>query len=87
MIRQEASFDLSELRLDATKKTLAGLCGSDTARGAVQEPQAQPLFETPHGLAQGWLGDTQSNGGTREAAFLRDGDESNQIADVVPKHS
>jgi hypothetical protein len=75
------------LRLNAAQKALAGLCESDAAGGAVQEPQAQPLLKHPHGLAQGRLGDPQSHSSAGETAFLCNSDEGDQIAGGLAQHS
>ena len=60
----------------------AGLGELSALRGPVEEPLAQLVLETLHGLADRRLGPVQLCGRTGEAPFGRDGEKDVQLGEV-----
>jgi hypothetical protein len=79
--------DFFEPRADGCDQALACLCRCNAARRARQQADAEPLLETANRMAERGLRRAQLGRGSREAALLRDGQESRQVTELVTSHS
>lgn len=88
-LRERGQFrvDLVEPRPDGAQQALAGLGWRDAPRCAGQKPQAEPLLEGAHGVAQRGLRHAELGCGAGEAALARDCEKGDEIVDVGPGHS
>ena len=65
------------------QQAFAGFGRRDAARGAGQQPDAQPRFESADGVAQRRLRDAELRRGLGEAALARHGDEGDEVVEVA----
>jgi len=82
----ERGVDLLKVRCHCPEQALAGLGRRDTSRGTGQEPDAEPRFEPAKRVAQGRWRHAEPGGRPREAPFLRNRAEGDQIVDLVAQH-
>ena len=85
--RGELGIDLVEARPDGPQQPLAGLGRRDAARGAGQQPQAEPLLQPADGVAERRLRNAELRRGPGEAALPRHREEGEEIVDVLARHS
>ena len=83
---RELGVDLLEPRTHGAKQALARFRRRDAARGAGQEPNAEPRFEFADGVAQRRLRDAELRGRLREAALSRDGQEGQEVIQISALH-
>src|SRR5215203_2987380 len=83
---RDLSFDLVEARPNIVKQAFPGFCRRDAAGGAAEEPDAEPLFEFSHGMAQRRLRDAELGGGFRETALSRNGDKGLKVVQTPALH-
>ena len=57
------------------EQLFAGLSQDDSFAHPVQKPTAHCLFQSPHGVADGGLGEEELTGGLGEAPAFGDADE------------
>ena len=81
--RGQLGVDLVEPRADGPQQALAGLGRRDAARGAGQQPEPEPLFESADGVAERRLRNAELRGGPGEAPLLRHGEEGQEVVDVL----
>ena len=84
--RVELGLDLLKAWADVAEQSFARLCRRDAARRAGQEPEAEPLLEASHRVAQCGLRDAELGGGFGEATLPRDRQEGDQVVDVGARH-
>lgn len=72
---RDLGLDLIEPRPHGASQPLAGFGGRHAARGAGQEPYAQPLLQRPHRVAERRLGNPELGRRPGEAFLARDGEE------------
>ena len=83
----EGLFDSFEGRGEFLEEREAGRGGRDAARGAGEELEAEPLFESAHGVAERGLRDAEAGGGAGEAALFRDDGKCGELAEIVSHDS
>ena len=83
----ELGLDLLEPRAHGVEQALARRRRRDAARGAGQEPHAQPGLHPANGVAQRRLGNAELGRGLGEAALARDRHESQEIIEIAALHS
>ncbi|MNS89017.1 hypothetical protein D3C72_1230150 [compost metagenome] len=71
-------LDLRERRRHARQQPRAGLGQADMARGPLQQPHAQSVFQVPNGLGDRRGAHAQRAGGSRKAAKPRHAGEGGQ---------
>ena len=85
--RSELRLDLVEARPDRPQQALAGLGGRDAAGGPRQQPQPEPLLQAADGMAQRRLRHPELRRRPGEAPLARDGEEGEEVADGLARHS
>ena len=84
---RELGLDLLEPRAHGAKQALARLGRRDAARGAGQQPKAEPLLEPADGVAERRLRNAELRRGPGEAPLPRDREEGKQIVEMSARHS
>jgi hypothetical protein len=84
--RRQFGVDLLEAGRKVAEQPFARFGRSHAARGAHQEPNAQPLLELPDAVAQRRLRYAQFRGGVGEAALARDREKANEVTVVPAAH-
>ncbi len=84
--RRDMRLDLVEMEGDGAQHPLAGLGGGDAARGAVEQPHAQPLLKPAHAVAERRRRHAQLRCRAGEAALARHGDEGSEIGEILTVH-
>ena len=78
-----ASLQVAGRRLHQVVKQLAGLAESNAARRALDERNADPVFQPLQGLADRRSGDAETLAGHAEVEGLRDRQEHRHALEVI----
>ena len=84
--RRKLGLDLFEPRAERVQEALARVRRRHAARGAGQQPDAEPRFERAHGMAQRRLRDAELRRRLGEAALAPDGDEGHEVIEMAALH-
>jgi hypothetical protein len=76
------AFDVGKSGAETGEETLAGGGGSDTARGAGEEANAELVFEGAHGVAERGGRNAEAASGAGEAAFFGNDEEGGEAGKV-----
>ena len=82
-----SGVDLVEPRSGGAQQALPRLGRRDAARGAGQQPKAEPFLEAAHRVAERRLRNAKLRGRPGEAALLSDREEGEEIIQVFARHS
>jgi hypothetical protein len=82
----EPGLDLLEPRADGVEQAFARLRRRDAARGAGQQPKAEPFLEATNGVAERRLRHAELRCGLRKTALLPDGQEGQQVIQLSAVH-
>ena len=82
----ERRIDIVKARTDGLKQALAGLCRSDAARRAREQPDAMPLFQSAHRVTERRGRNAKLRRRLGEAALARHGNKGRQVVEVFPGH-
>ncbi|GAB9170963.1 hypothetical protein BDS110ZK17_58360 [Bradyrhizobium diazoefficiens] len=85
--RRQLRVDLRKARSDIAQQALAGFRRCDAAGGAGEQPQAEPLLQRAHGVAERGLRHAELGGRAGEAALAGDREEGEEVVDVGAGHS
>jgi hypothetical protein len=83
---RDLGFDLLQARRHVQQQALAGFGGRDAARGARQQAHAQARLERADDVAERRLRHAELGCGACEAAFPGDGEEHEDVIDIVAGH-
>jgi hypothetical protein len=85
--RRKLGFDLLEPRAEGLHEPLARFRWRNPARGASEQPHAEPLLKLPHGVAQCGLRNAKLGRSPGEAPLPRYGKEGEEIVQMAALHS
>ena len=78
-LRAASSASISSKRGPIVWSSRSPASVGETLRGASQEPQAEPFFQSPDGMAEGGLRNAELCRGSRETALSRDRQEGQEV--------
>ena len=79
---RDLRLDLLESRAQGAEQAFARFRRGDAARGAGQQPDAEPRFELADGVAQRGLRDAELRCRLGEAALSRHGEEGEEVVEM-----
>jgi len=85
--RVDLRGDIVEMGPDIAEQPFACLGWGDAARGAGEQAQPQPFLQPADRMAECGLRHAELRRSPREAPLPRNGEESDEVIDVGPRHS